>query len=786
MRRGRVVVARLACCFAAVALVGVAACGFGVDLDGIFGDVPGEGGVTGDGSLDGGSDAPSEASIPSLPVVQIGMGSNYGCGRRSDGTVMCWGATQVGPELGDGLQIASSTPVLATGVTDAVDLSVGQHHVCVVRRGGGVACWGYNEFRQLGDGTTMNLPTAKDVVALTGATHVAVGYAHSCALEKDGTVQCWGDNKLGQLGDGTVVPRSQPAPVPGLAGVTQIAAAESTTCALLMSGEVSCWGKSDVGQAGQPPPNPVKGPAKLPGLTGVTMLAAGSAAEHFCAVTATDVRCWGAGGNGQLGNAKSQDGPMPVAALLGSNDAAGVATGGRHTCAWRKDGTVSCWGRNDWRQLGLGDSATNDDVSSPVAVSGLAGVKQVAAGESHTCALSSDGAHISCWGTNVSGALGRGTRVTSAVPVKVALPGTATGLAMGGHHTCAFDSAGAMTCWGDNGLRQLGVDTFLATGTPTLVPGVTPVSHAAAGDVYTCAVVAAGQVRCWGNGQYGQLGNGMTPYIQLPPVTFAAGGPATDVGAGSAFTCALLATSDVTCTGRNDDVHLGVQGPSTASPNIVTNVVPFDAGTSEAGPPPAGITKLSVSRSHTCVIRAGGVVSCWGSNSGGECGVPPSNNGVTPVDVSLPNAATAVAAGDGHTCALLTDGTVRCWGYNNYGQTTGAIPEGEALRTPDLGGMTAKGIIAGDDHSCAVLADGSVRCWGRGNNGQLGNGLRSDATTPVIVTGLAKVKLLAARESRTCALLEDGSGSCWGNNSDGELGDGTLMTTGAPGPVVGY
>ena len=282
--------------------------------------------------------------------------------------------------------------------------------MCVARRGGTVSCWGYNEFRQLGDGTTNDSPTAKDVVALTDVTHVAVGYAHSCALKKDATVQCWGDNKSGQLGDGTVVPRSQPAPVMGLTDVTQIASATSTTCALLKSGEVMCWGKNDVGQASAPPPTAVQVPVKVTGLTGVTMLAAGSQSEHFCAVTATDVRCWGAGGNGQLGNAKSADGPTPVAAL-GINDAVGVATGGSHTCAWRKNGTVSCWGHNAWRQLGLGDSATSDDVSSPVSVNGLADVKQVAAGASHTCALSTDGAHINCWGTNVSGALGRGTRV---------------------------------------------------------------------------------------------------------------------------------------------------------------------------------------------------------------------------------------------------------------------------------------------------------------------------------------------------------------------------------------
>ena len=768
---------------AALALLGMAACGFGVDLDGVFGGPASEGGISAEGSVDGGTDGPPEAGIPSIPLEQIGMGSNFACGRRSDGTVMCWGATDIGGELGDGRQIASSTPVLATGINDAADVSVGQHHVCVAHKSGTVSCWGYNEYRQLGDGTTTNSPTAKDVVALTDVTNVAVGYAHSCALKKDATVQCWGDNKAGQLGDGTVVPRSQPAPVTGLAGVKQIAASTSTTCALLTSGDVMCWGKNDVGQAGAPVQPAVQAAVKVAGLTGVTMIAAASQSEHFCAIAGTEVRCWGAGGNGQLGNAKGQDSPMPVTALA-INDAIGVAAGGRHTCAWRKDGTVACWGLNNWRQLGLGETAATDDVSSPLPVNGLTNVKLVAGGASHTCALSTDGVHVSCWGTNVSGALGRGTAVTSAVPLKVAMPGTIGGFAMGLAHACAFDTMGALSCWGDNGLRQLGVDTFLATGTPAVVTSVSGVKHAAAGELHTCAVVAGGQVRCWGHGQSGELGNGMTPYLQLLPVTFNAGS-ATDVGAGYYFTCALLGTTDVTCAGRNDDVRLGAPGSNSSTPAIVPNLAMVDAGGSEAGPPPGGVTKLSVGRSHTCVIRAGGVVTCWGSNGGGECGAPPAN-ATTPVDVALPNSATDVAAGDGHTCVLLVDGSVRCFGFNNYGQTTGGVPSGETLRTPDLGGMQAKAVIAGDNHSCAVLVDGTVRCWGRGKNGQLGNGVRADATTPVVVTNLATVKTLAARESRTCALLEDGSGRCWGNNADGELGDGTVMTTGTPGAVVGY
>lgn len=779
--RARVAVATIV---AALAWMGLAACGFGVDLDGVFGGAA-EGGLPGDGSLDVGSDAQADATIPTLPVDQVSLGSNFGCARRTDGTVMCWGQTQYGDELGDGLRVSSSTPVLVKDVADAIDVGVGQHHGCAVRRAGTVACWGYNEYRQLGDGTTTNSPTPKTVIALTEAQHVVAGGAHSCALKKDGTVHCWGDDRGSQLGDNMTTPRSQPAPVAGVVGATQIAAGYATTCALVKSGEVFCWGKNDVGQAGAPPPDDVKVATKVAGLTGVVSIAASADAAHFCAVTqAGKVSCWGAGGNGELGDAKGQDSATPVT-VLGIDDAAGVTAGSRHSCAWRKGGTVACWGRNDWRQLGLGDSTPGGpNLSTPLPVVQLTGVKLVVAGASHTCALATDGTHLSCWGTNVGGTLGRGTVVASAVPLKVMASAPIARIGMGVYHACAVDTSGGVMCWGDNGYRQIGVDTLRGTGTPIAVPGVSGATQVA-GDVHTCARVAGGQIRCWGAGGTGQLGNGQFPYAQLPPVVFATSS-ASDVGAGYSFTCALLNSTDVACAGRNEDLRLGFSGSSTATPGIVQNLAGTDAGGGgEGGAPPAGATKLSVGRFHSCVIRAGGVVSCWGSNSGGECGVQPGGP-TAPVDVSLPPAATDVASGAGHTCALLSDGSVRCWGYNSYGQLTGGAPTGPALRQPDLRGQKAKGIIAGDDHSCALLVDGTALCWGKGSRGQLGNGFFADATTPVVVKGLAKGQSLAARGNRTCAVLEDGTGYCWGENENGELGDGSVMVTGTPGAVVGY
>jgi hypothetical protein len=138
--------------------------------------------------------------------------------------------------------------------------------------------------------------------------------------------------------------------------------------------------------------------------------------------------------------------PLPVAITALGNEVAEIATGEYHTCARKTDGTVWCWGDNAYGELGDGTTVMR---SSPVRVTALgSSVTEVVAGRAHTCARKADGS-LWCWGENQYGQLGDGTTVNRAAPVSV-FGADALRIAAGGYGTCAEKSDGSLWCWGDN------------------------------------------------------------------------------------------------------------------------------------------------------------------------------------------------------------------------------------------------------------------------------------------------------------------------------------------------
>ncbi|MBL0290250.1 MAG: fibronectin type III domain-containing protein [Betaproteobacteria bacterium] len=351
-----------------------------------------------------------------------------------------------------------------------------------------------------------NAAVPKAILGMTDAVKIAAGNLHSCAITNAGEVKCWGDNGSGQIGDGSSDTRLSPAKVSSLSGVTAIDGGSRHSCAVKGAGEVWCWGLNDSGQLGDGDPSIERHlePVPVSGLASdATAVALGGL--HTCALANVGATyCWGNNASGQLGNFTQTSSAVPVrVTVLGSN-VLSIAAGADHSCAVGGSGTVGCWGSNAFGQLGTGDKV---DRGSPPP-GGIGTGVAVVAGDAHSCSLTSNGG-VKCWGSNSHGQLGDDSTTERLVPVDVV--GLATGvtaIAAGGSHTCALTSSGGVKCWGRNADAQLGDNSTIQRLTPVDVVGLdSGVTAIAAGLNHSCALTALGEARCWGNNANGQLGD---------------------------------------------------------------------------------------------------------------------------------------------------------------------------------------------------------------------------------------------------------------------------------------
>jgi alpha-tubulin suppressor-like RCC1 family protein len=371
------------------------------------------------------------------------------------------------------------------------------------------------------------------------------------------------------------------------------------------------------------------------------------------------------------GSSSATSAPTAVITRVSPLSAEALGVGREHTCAL-VSGAVECWGDNSSGELGSG---TTIDSSTPVPVSGISGATQIAAGDSHTCALLSGGS-VKCWGDNSRRQLGDGVTDhgktdpygsdISPLPVQVSGISTATQLSAGGARTCALLSDSTVECWGDG------------SSTPLAASGVTNAREVGAGAIHTCALIFGGTVECWGSNGVGQLGDGTTTASAIPVAVSGIAG-ATQLSAGHAHSCALLGGGSIKCWGSNGSGQIGNGTTNTSEPYGIATPVQVSAITDA--------TQVSAGWDHSCAVISGGTVECWGSNAVGQLGNGTTTASATPVQVSGITNAIRVNAGYSHTCALLVDGTIKCWGANGSGQlgdgtTTGSQAPVQVIGIP--------------------------------------------------------------------------------------------------------
>jgi len=325
-------------------------------------------------------------------------------------------------------------------------------------------------------------------------------------------------------------------------------------CAIAAIGTyVWCWGHDDIDTW---PTFTIPVRHDLP--VGFTAKSLTKGAAHTCALGLDgSVLCWTPFVN--WGAAEGQSGPIPECATGNDADcqalqeseitsvqanslnlgegrlATQIAAGGYFTCVLIDDGSVKCFGNNDYGQLGQGDTdqrgmleGTYGDDLPPIDFGTDADVVQITAGESHACARFDNG-KVRCWGLNNAGQIGLGTSegaigdedtdVGDFFPtVSLGTGLTAKMVYASGQSTCVITSNNLLKCWGLNDQGQLGIGSLSNYGdrsreTPNNLTGVSLGTGrtARAVDMYWnhfCADLDNGQLKCWGFGLYGQLGIG--------------------------------------------------------------------------------------------------------------------------------------------------------------------------------------------------------------------------------------------------------------------------------------
>ncbi len=641
-------------------------------------------GILGNGTIERRFFIPTGIETLASGVAAVSNGEAFGCALTVEGRVFCWGENR--GRIGNGQTTENALrPVFVEALgTNVRWLTSGINHSCVVTGTGGVKCWGVGQYGRLGNGTTSLASTPVDVVGLErGTRSVSAGDWHTCAVKNDGSVWCWGRNHLGQLGRGGG-DSPQPVLVPMFESMREVQSAGEYTCALSEDDAVFCWG-AYWGSV----PTPVDIPGPVVGLS--------AGIQKTCAVTLSgEAYCWGAG----VAPARVADLPP----------AASISAARNHTCALLRSGATVCWGENFLGQLGnasstqrLGVPTLIEEAASGVVDLVLGGWSEgVGVVESSVHFCFTQGASTWCAGRGDRGQLGYGRGsdndiLTPASP----LPSDVVQVQAGFSHTCSRTASQDVYCWG--AANSVGVNATQDAHRPVRVLSLDGQALGlTAGWFHSCAIGFNRVVQCWGANDYGELGDG-TKTRRSTPMLVADLSDVREVSAGFGFTCALTNAGGVTCWGRNESGQVGDNsGVERTLPTEVTGLTD-------------GVVKIDAGISHACAITATGEVRCWGRNSSGQIGDGTQVNRASPRLVrSLTGQAVDVAAGLEHTCALMSDNQVFCWGGNSRGQLGDGTAR--VISLPVKVRNAPEGIVAlraGPVATCAITQTGAAYCWGQ-------------------------------------------------------------------------
>jgi alpha-tubulin suppressor-like RCC1 family protein len=339
-----------------------------------------------------------------LRFSSITAGDRTTCGIARDGTnkggaAYCWGENTFGQigtselteNCGSQPCVTSprpvSSPLKASNPLKFSKIATNRTGSCGLTVSGDIYCWGDNGNGQLGQGDMAGHPedakctsrpcskvpiAVKAPAAVKGElkfSTISVGDGTNCAVALDGRMFCWGDGQYGQLGKGSTIPaQTLPVQAKGRLRFATVAIGVFTACGVATDRAVYCWGgdMDDALGTDTPPEHcsttsaPRFACSTSPNLVNNLKLRPEDGSIGIARTTACGIDpsgrafCWGAGGQGQLGDGITNkrrvfmhlnaNSPQPVE-VAGKQRFQEIAVGSNFACGIGEDKkTIYCWG----------------------------------------------------------------------------------------------------------------------------------------------------------------------------------------------------------------------------------------------------------------------------------------------------------------------------------------------------------------------------------------------------------------------------------------------------------
>jgi alpha-tubulin suppressor-like RCC1 family protein len=312
------------------------------------------------GSYAGAFTQPTPTAVAGLEnVVAIDAGNVSSYALEQNGTLWAFGENGRG-QLGDGLkedaitravEVSFPVGVKIVAIGEAEDAGFAIDSTGQGWSWGDTMCLG----KAVGDTTKpQKVPGMTEAVAVQGGGH------HVLWLLRNRTLQACGKNENGQLGVGEGIAYSAlPKALPGLSNVVEVSAGEKSSCARTSTGAVYDWGADYNGQVGNGMEQAsVYEPFKVP-LPGVASeISCGGDLPpngHTLALVEGAVYGWGADGGGQIGDEQTVNKRTPtLARAVSSLGLTHIVASGACSLGLNAAGNVYAWGSDADKALGAG------------------------------------------------------------------------------------------------------------------------------------------------------------------------------------------------------------------------------------------------------------------------------------------------------------------------------------------------------------------------------------------------------------------------------------------------